>query len=224
MPVCPVVYDARKGLDMQLDVVIDVVCPWCYIGKKQLDKALEMRPGVVSTLRWRPYQLAPDTPSEGVDRASYYKKKFGDGPQVKMARQRLLSIGQDLGIAFDMESACTIANTLDAHRLIRWALAPDVQTEVAEGLMQRYFEDCAFLGDVDLLVDVAEKATMDGGLVRDLLASDKDKSLIRGEIAQASQMGVQGVPMYIFNGKSGVSGAQGAEVLAGVIDKIQTET
>ena len=208
---------------MQLDVVIDVVCPWCYIGKKQLDKALEMRPGVISQLRWRPYQLAPDTPRMGVDRKEYYKKKFGEGSQVQTARDRLTAVGLDLGIKFDTTSKCTIANTLDAHRLIRWALVPGVQSEVAEDLMQRYFEDCAFLGDTELLVDVAAKAGMEGTLVAELLASDKDVELIRSEIAQASQMGIQGVPMFIFNGKSGVSGAQGAEVLAGVIDKLQAE-
>jgi len=208
---------------MQLDIVIDVVCPWCYIGKKQLDRALEMRPGAISQMHWRPFQLAPDTPSEGVDRASYYKKKFGEGPQVQAARDRLIAVGRELGIRFDTTSKCTIANTLDAHRLIRWASAPGVQTEVAEDLMRRYFEDCAFLGDPDLLADVATKAGMDGVLVADLLASDKDIDLIRSEVAQASQMGIQGVPMFIFNGKSGVSGAQGAEVLAGVIDKLQAE-
>ena len=208
---------------MQLDVVIDVVCPWCYIGKKQLDKALEMRPGVVSELRWRPYQLAPDTPRVGVDRKEHYKKKFGEGPQVQAARDRLTAVGHDLGIKFDTTSKCTIANTLDAHRLIRWAMGPGLQNEVAEDIMQRYFEECAFLGDPELLADVATKAGMDGPLVTDLLASDKDVELIRSEIAQASQMGIQGVPMFIFNGRSGVSGAQGAEVLAGVIDKLQAE-
>jgi len=208
---------------MRLDVVIDVVCPWCYVGKKQLDKALLMRPGVVSSLQWRPYQLGPDTPKEGVDRAVHYKKKFGDSPQYAAMRERLIAVGSGLGISFDFESECTIANTLDAHRLIRWALAPGLQTEVAEDLMQRYFEDCAFLGDHDLLVDVASKAGMDSNLVRELLASDKDVDLIRGEVQQAAQMGIQGVPLYIFDGKAGVSGAQDASVLIGVMDKILAE-
>jgi len=208
---------------MQLDVVIDVVCPWCYIGKKQLDGALEMRPDVVSGVHWRPYQLAPETPHEGVDRKVYYSKKFGEGPQVEAARARLTEIGAALGIQFDTVSKCTIANTLDAHRLIRWGSAPGVQTEIVEDIMQRYFEDCAFLGDHDLLADVAAKAGMDGELVRDLLATNKDCDLVQREIGQAAQMGIQGVPMFIFDGKSGLSGAQGAEALAGVIDKLQAE-
>ncbi|MBL4790788.1 MAG: DsbA family oxidoreductase [Kordiimonadaceae bacterium] len=205
---------------MQLDVVIDVVCPWCYVGKKQLDKALEQRPGVINALRWRPFQLAPDTPNEGVDRAEHYKKKFGDSEQFTSMRKHLRQQGEDLGINFDFDSTCRIANTLDAHRLIRWSYAPGAQNAVVEDIMQRYFEECAFLGDQSLLVDVAAKAGMDRVLVEELLASDKDIDLVRREIIEASQMGIQGVPMFIFDGKSGVSGAQSADVLVGVMDKL----
>ncbi len=208
---------------MEIDVVIDVVCPWCYVGKKQLDKALAQRPGLVSAVRWRPYQLSSETPTEGVDRAEHYAKKFGDSPQYRAAREHLLTVGKSLGIAFDFESKCRIANTLDAHRLIKWALTAGVQSAVAEGLMKAYFEDCAFLGDHTLLVDIAAKAGMDADLVKDLLAGDKDKDLIAVEVQQAHQMGIQGVPMFIFNGKSGVSGAQEAAVLVEVIDKVQAE-
>lgn len=208
---------------MELDVVIDVVCPWCYVGKKQLDKALSQRPGVVTQVRWRPYQLASDTPKEGVDRAEHYARKFGDSPQYRASRDHLLKVGKELGIDFDFETDCRIANTLDAHRLIRWAMAPGLQNEVAEGLMKAYFVDCAFLGDHALLVEVARTAGMDEELVKDLLNSDKDKDLIAAEVQQAHSMGIQGVPMFIFNGKSGVSGAQDSSVLVQVIDKIQAE-
>jgi len=208
---------------MQLDAIIDVVCPWCYVGKKQLDKALAARPGIVSDLRWRPYQLGPDTPDEGVDRRLHYQKKFGDSPQYQAMREHLETVGPQLGIKFDFDSDCRIANTLDAHRLIRWAYSAGVQTAVVEDLMQRYFEDCAFLGDYALLEDVATKAGMDGGLVGDLLVTDKDKDLVQREVFQAAQMGIQGVPMFIFNGKAGVSGAQEADVLIGLMDKLSAE-
>jgi predicted DsbA family dithiol-disulfide isomerase len=208
---------------MQLDIVIDVVCPWCYVGKKQLDRALELRPGVVTDMRWRPYQLGPDTPKEGVDRAAHYKKKFGDSPQYLTMREHLLTVGPKLGIKFDFESECSIANTLDAHRLIRWAYSAGVQSDVVEDLMHRYFEECAFLGDHALLADVAAKAGMDAALVNDLLASDKDTVEVQQEVFQAAQIGIQGVPMFIFNGKAGVSGAQEAEVLTGVMDKVAAE-
>ena len=206
---------------MEIDVVIDVVCPWCYVGKKQLDKALAQRSGLVTAVRWRPYQLSSETPPEGVDRAEHYAKKFGDSRQYRASREHLLTVGTSLGIAFDFESECRIANTLDAHRLIKWALTSGVQTAVAEDVMKAYFEDCSFLGDHTLLVDIAAKAGMDADLVKDLLASDKDKDLITAEVRQAQQMGVQGVPMFIFDGKTGVSGAQEAAVLVEVIDKVQ---
>lgn len=206
---------------MKLDVVIDVVCPWCYVGKRQLDKALQERPGIVKQVRYRPFQLSADTPAEGVDRAEHYARKFGDSPQYKAAREHLLLLGKQLGISFDFESECRIANTLDAHRLIRWAMSPGLQEPVAEGLMKAYFEDCAFLGDHALLVEVAREAGMDADLVQDLLTTDKDKDLIANEVYQAHQMGIQGVPMFVFNGNAGVSGAQEASVLVGVIDKLQ---
>lgn len=206
---------------MELDVVIDVVCPWCYVGKRQLDKALAERPGVVTAIRYRPYQLSAETPAEGVDRNEYYTRKFGDSPQFKASREHLIATGKSLGIEFDFESECRIANTLDAHRLLRWAMGAGVQLDVAERLMKAYFVECKFLGDHDLLVDIAREASMDADLVADLLKSDKDKDLIRSEVHQAHAMGIQGVPMFIFNGNAGVSGAQDASVLVQVIDKLQ---
>lgn len=208
---------------MELDFVIDVVCPWCFVGKRQLDKALEMRPGSVSEVRFRPYQLAPDAPVGGVDRAEYYQKKFGDGPQLEQMRVHLREIGEGLGINFDFESDCRIANSLDAHRVIRWALSPGKQAEVSDGIMKAYFEDCAFIGDHALLAEIAGNAGMDAGLVSELLASGQDADLIKAEVAQAQQVGVRGVPMYIFDGKYAVSGAQGEDALAGVMDQIQAQ-
>ena len=209
---------------MQLDIVIDVVCPWCYVGKKQLDKALAMRPGIITQKHYRPYQLAPETPVEGVNRKDYYRKKFGEGnPQLKVMREHLLKQADTLDISFDFESDCLVANTLDSHRLIRWADSAGVQDAVVDDLMKRYFEDCAFLGDHALLKDVAGNAGMDTGLVAELLGSDKDKAEVTRAIDEARKMGVQGVPMFIFDQKAGVSGAQEADVLVGVIDKLRAE-
>lgn len=205
---------------MDIDVVIDVVCPWCFVGKRQLDEALAMRPGKVTSVRYRPYQLSPETPAEGVDRNAYYARKFGNSPQFQAARQHLRDMGASLGIQFDFESECRIANTLDAHRLLRWALGAGVQDAVAEGLMRRYFEESKFIGDHALLREVAEEAGMDGALVADLLAGDADAEAVRRDIDGARRMGVQGVPFYIFDGKTALSGAQGAEAMAAAIDKL----
>ncbi|WP_262691288.1 DsbA family oxidoreductase [Kordiimonas aestuarii] len=204
---------------MEMDVVIDVVCPWCFVGKRQLDRALEMRPGVVSEVRYRPYQLSPETPAEGVDRNAYYEKKFGNSPQFQTARKHLLEMGEELGITFDFESECRIANTLDAHRLMRWGLSAGAQEAVAEGLMRAYFEKCQFIGDHGLLIEIAAGAGMDSALVADLLASDRDKELVEREVANARQMGISGVPMFIFDGKGALSGAQGAEMIVKAIDQ-----
>ncbi len=206
---------------MEIDVVIDVVCPWCFVGKRQLDRALEMRPGVVTEVRYRPYQLSPETPPEGVDRNAYYEQKFGNSPQFQTARKHLRETGEDLGITFDFDSECRIANTLDAHRLMRWSLSAGAQNAVAEGLMQAYFEQCKFIGDHDLLAVIAADAGMDRKLVAELLASDRDKELIAQEVANARQMGISGVPMFIFDGKGALSGAQGAEMIVKAIDQLE---
>ncbi|WP_308910233.1 DsbA family oxidoreductase [Pseudokordiimonas caeni] len=206
---------------MLIDTVIDVVCPWCFVGKRELDLAVAARPAAVTGVRWRPYQLSAETPAEGVDRATYYAQKFGDSPQFQQARKHLIARGEALGIAFDFERPARIANTLDAHRLIRWALAPGKQDLVVEGLMRAYFEEGAFLGDRELLADIAERAGMDHTLVTDLLASDADKDAVQAEVAEAHRMGVQGVPFFIFDGRFAVSGAQDHGELVKVIDHAQ---
>ncbi len=205
---------------MKIDVIIDVVCPWCFVGKRELDRALAARPNIDVEVTYLPYQLAPHTPQEGVDRASYYKKKFGDGSQLATMREHLHNKGAALGISFDFESDCNIANTMDAHRLIRWAKAAGCQSMVADAIMEAYFEQSAFIGDHELLSKIAGSAGMDVELVSELLASDRDVSSIKDEIERVQNMGIQGVPFFIFDEKSAVSGAQSSEALVQVMDKL----
>ncbi|WP_374764641.1 DsbA family oxidoreductase [Yunchengibacter salinarum] len=205
---------------MNVDVVIDVVCPWCFVGKRHLDRAMAARPGLVQAVRYRPYQLNPNTPEDGVDRDAAYRAKFGDGPELDQMRAQLTRIGAEAGIAFDFTTPVRIANSLDAHRLIRWALSAGVQAAVADRLMSLYFEEARFIGDHALLADVAGDAGMDRALVADLLASDRDKAMIEEEAMAARQMGVTGVPYYVFNRQAGVSGAQAPEVLMQVMDRL----
>jgi predicted DsbA family dithiol-disulfide isomerase len=208
---------------MKLAIVIDVVCPWCFVGKREIEKAIAMRPGVISSIEWRPFQLAPDTPAEGVDRKLYYQKKFGDTTQLDEMRRHLKNRGEALGIDFDFDSDCLIANTLDAHRLIRWAGPAGCQDIVVEALMEQYFEKAAFLGDKALLCDLAEDAGMDRELVTELLATDRDADLVRQDIQQANNMGVSGVPFFIFDGKAAVSGAQSSEVFVQIFGQLSGE-
>jgi len=210
---------------MEIDVIVDVVCPWCFVGKRELEKAMEARPGVVKEVRWRPYQLNPNTPKEGVDRKIAYEKKFGkDSEHLRVMREHLLERGNALGIDFDFEGECTIGNSLDSHRLIRWARSAGVEDAVIEKIMAAYFENNAFIGDPEFLKKVATDAGMDGDLIEELLATDRDEELIKAEIDNAQQIGVQGVPFFIFNGKHAVSGAQDANVLIQVIDQLSGET
>jgi predicted DsbA family dithiol-disulfide isomerase len=208
---------------MKLAIVIDVVCPWCFVGKREIEKAMTIRPGVISSIEWRPFQLAPDTPSEGIDRKLYYQRKFGDAAQLAEMRRHLKNRGEALGIDFDFESDCLIANTMDAHRLIRWAGPAGCQDIVVEALMEQYFEKAAFLGDKILLCDIAENAGMDRESVAELLATDQDAALVRQDIQQANNMGVSGVPFFIFDGKTAISGAQPSEIFVQIFDQLSGE-
>ncbi len=205
---------------MRIDTIIDVVCPWCYIGKKQLDLAVAQRPDDVREVIYRPYQLGPDTPAEGIDRKLYYKQKFGDTPQFKAAREHMSTVGEELGIVFDWDRDALIPNTLDAHRLISWAQGAGCGDAVTEDLMLRYFTHGEFLGDWDLLVDVARTAGMDADLVQELLDSDRDVENVKTAVNKARGLGVTGVPCFYFNGQGPVAGAQEAKLLVQVIDQV----
>ena len=193
-----------------VDVVSDVVCPWCYIGKRKLEQALRDMPDV--EVRWRPYQLDPTIPAGGLDRKAYMDKKFG-AERYKEISGRIAEAGAAEGIPFAFEKIAVSPNTLDAHRLIRWAASAGKQGEVKERLMQLYFTQGGDIGDRAVLVAVAEAAGMDGATVAKLLEDGSDIDAVREEIAMAQQMGVTGVPFFIFNGKVAVSGAQPPEVL-----------
>jgi len=207
---------------MQLDVVVDVVCPWCFVGKRQLDKALTARPDMITDISYRPYQLGPNTPKEGIDRDTYYLEKFGDTPEYRQNRAHMVETGKTLGINFNYEDPVLIGNTLDAHRLIRWAQSTGRQRELVDDLMQAYFERAEFLGDKQVLLNAAGKIDMDVSLVSDLLDSDRDAAAVSSEAAQWQQLGVSGVPCFIFNKKHAVVGAQSADVLVNAMDKIAT--
>lgn len=193
---------------MEIDVIIDVVCPWCFVGKRELDKALDHLGRENYTVTYRPYQLAPDTPSMGVDRREYYKRKFGDGPDLARMRQYLHERGGQLGINFDFESDCIIGNTMDAHRLIKWGTSAGCQDQIVELLMQAYFEDCKNIANRELLLEIANKSGLDAIIVQNLFENDNDIAMINEEIERAKKIGVSSVPFYIFDSKSALVGAE----------------
>lgn len=202
---------------ISIDVIVDVVCPWCFVGKRELDLALNTLGREKFSVMYRPYQLSPETPKQGVDRKVYYEKKFGNSPELEKMRGYLTTRGRDLGIKFDFESPCLIANTLDVHRLIRWAHGAGCEEFVIERLMQDYFEHSQFIGDHEYLMNVAAQAGMDRAIVEKLLSSGADADKVTSEINQARSLGVTGVPFYIIDQKSAIVGAEPANQL---IEKI----
>jgi len=204
---------------MQIDVVSDTVCPWCFIGKRRLDRALAMRPDVEAQVFWRPYRLDPSIPKEGVDRKAYLKAKFGDGPRNTAMGDALRSEGAAEGISFAFDKIARTPNTLDSHRLIRWAGGQAMQDEVVERLFSAYFLEGRDIGDPGVLTDVAKEAGMDGNLVGELLAKDADLAVVEREAGMANQMGISGVPTFIFDSRFMISGAREPEILAKIIDR-----
>jgi predicted DsbA family dithiol-disulfide isomerase len=206
---------------MQIDIVSDTVCPWCFIGKRRLEKALAQRPEMTFQISWRAYRLDAQVPPEGVDRKAYMRAKFGDNPQAKAMGDALRQAGADEGIDFQFDSIEKRPNTTNSHRLIRWAATAGVQDDVVERLFRAYFEQGRDIGSSAVLTEIASEADMDVELVEQLLASDADRELIEREDALAHQMGISGVPTFIFANKFMLQGAQDSEAILKVIDKVQ---
>lgn len=204
---------------MQIDFISDTVCPWCFIGKRRLARAIAMRPAISFDVRYRPYRLDPSLPRGGMDRAAYMAAKFGKNGGVEEAQKVIAAEGAKEGIEFDFAAIQRAPNTLDSHRLIRWAALTGAQDEVVERLFAAYFENGEDIGDIRVLADIADVSGMDGAQVADMLESDQDLALVEREDQLAREMGVTGVPAMIFANKVAVSGAREPQVLTMVIDK-----
>jgi len=200
--------------EMKIDVVSDVVCPWCFVGKRRLEAALASTDSAAVAVRWRPFQLDPTIPAEGLERRAYMRAKFRDDARLAEVHARLRALGAEVGIEFDFDAISRSPNTLDAHRLIRWAAASGVQDEVVERLFSAYFEHGRDIGDRTVLTEIAGESGMDAEAVGRQFAADDGIDAIRSEIAEAQEIGVTGVPFFIFASRFAVSGAQSAEVLA----------
>ncbi|MBO0141878.1 DsbA family oxidoreductase [Agrobacterium sp. Ap1] len=200
-----------------IDLVSDVVCPWCYLGKARLELAIaEVRGEVGIDMNWRPYRLNPDIPPEGVDQKAYLEAKLGGAEAVARGHEMLTKLGLEVGIRYNFEAIKIGPNTLDAHRLIHWASleSREIQDRVVTALFKANFEDGRNVGDHTVLAEIAESCSMNRKLIENLLASDADKDLILGEIDAAQKMGVNGVPFFIMDGQYAISGAQTPDVLA----------
>ncbi|GAA2871593.1 putative DsbA family dithiol-disulfide isomerase [Aminobacter niigataensis] len=210
---------------LTIDVVSDVVCPWCFLGMKRLENALASLPDIEAEVRWRPFQLDPTIPPEGKERKAYMLSKFNDETKLKQAHANLVSLGAVEGISFDFDAITVAPNTLDAHRVIRWAAASGegVQDKLARALFSLYFEQGKNVGDHAVLVEAARQAGMDAAVVEALLATDSDRDEVTNEIVTASRMGITGVPCFLLDGKYAVMGAQDSATLADAIRQVAAE-
>jgi len=203
---------------MRIDIVSDTICPWCFVGKRRLERALETRPDVTVEVGWRPFQLNPDMPAGGIERQEYLTRKFGGRERADKIYETIRAVGREDGIAFDFGGIKRVPNTIASHRLIRWAGGAGAQHQVVELIFERYFVRGEDIGDPAVLTAVAREAGMDAGLVAELLPGDADVALVREEDQVARQLGIQGVPCFIIDRKYAISGAQDPAVFHQVFD------
>jgi len=208
---------------MILDVFSDTICPWCYVGKRRLERALEARPQPGLTIRWRAFQLNPGMPAEGMDRKAYIDAKFGSAERSRAIYDTVRAAGAGEGISFAFDRIKRTPNTLQSHRLIRFAGGQDRQDETLEALFRAYFLEGRNIGDRAVLADVAEKAGLDRDEAEDYLAGDADAEAVLGEDALARRAGINGVPCFIFNGRFALSGAQEPEAFFQLFDLAREE-
>ena len=213
----------RSNHTLSIDVVSDVMCPWCYIGKRRLDRARELNPQIGTDIRWRPFQLDATIPPEGMDRKDYLDRKFGPD-RSREIYARIEATGEAEGIPFAFDRIEKSPNTLDAHRLIRWSASAARQDAVVEKLFSLFFVEGEDIGDREVLIGAARDAGMDVDLVRELLDSGADAELVEREVALAHQLGVEGVPAFIFANRYVVMGAQAPELIAKAMQQASEET
>jgi predicted DsbA family dithiol-disulfide isomerase len=206
-----------------IDVVSDVMCPWCYIGKRRLEAAAAANPDIALDVRWRPFQLDATIPDNGMDRQLYLERKFGGPEVVERVYGPVRAAGEAEAIPFAFDRIRRSPNTFNAHRLIRWAGEAGLQEEMVERLFRLYFLEGGDLTDLAVLTQAATQAGMEQVLVERLLAGDADKAEVRTEIEDYQRMGVTGVPTFIIAGRYAVVGAQPAEVLSAAIAKAHAE-
>ena len=204
---------------IRLDIFSDPVCPWCYIGKANLDRALEAHADHPFRIEWHPFQLNPDMPAEGVEKHDYLAAKFGEDRLVQM-HLRLKEASRAAGAEIDPDTPRRMPNTLDAHRLIHWAGLEGRQTAVVSAVMRAYWREGRDIGNAGVLADIAAAAGMDRAVTARLLASDADADDIRARDADARAKGVSAVPTFLIAQQYVVSGAQPPEVWSRVIEEL----
>lgn len=208
---------------VKLDIISDPICPWCYIGKTNLDRALEQIPDHPFTIEWHPFQLNPDMPAGGMDRRAYLEAKFGGKEGAVQAYAPVAEHAKKAGALINFDKIEKTPNTVDAHRLIHWAGIEQRQSLVVDLLFKAYFVDGRDIGDHEVLADIADTAEMDASMVTRLLDSTSDIADIRARDAHSRKMGVNSVPTFVVANQHAVPGAQPPEVWVKVIGEIMEQ-
>lgn len=208
---------------MTIDVYADIACPWCYLGRARLKRALADRPGLDVSLNWRPFQLQPDLPSDGKNFRSVLEKKFGQWNRVEQMFERLERLGDEEGLTFDFDAIEAAPNTKDAHRLILWTQEQDRGDELATRLFRAYFSEGRNVSVREVLVECAADVGLDPDEARSLLESDRYAQAVRDSQRKAQRRGVTGVPCYVFDDQHAVTGAQPVEVFGEALDTLQPD-
>lgn len=208
---------------VKLDILSDPICPWCYIGKTHLDKALAEAGDHPFVIEWHPFQLNPDMPREGMDRRAYLEGKFGGKEGAVRAYAPVVEHAEKAGLTINFEAMQRTPNTLDAHRLIHWAGIEGKQNDVVDALFQAYFVDAKDIGDHEVLADIAAACGMERDVTLRLLQGDTEVTEIRDRDAHSRKMGVSSVPTYIVANQHAVPGAQPPELWKQVIADIQSQ-
>ncbi len=215
---------------MEIDIFSDTICPWCFIGKRRLERALAERPQPNLTIRWRTFQLNPNMPEGGMDRKRYLEVKFGGPVNAQAVYDQVRAAGESEGIDFAFEEMRRTPNTIASHRLIRYAAGateatggPGRQDAVVQALFDAYFLRGEDIGDLDVLTAAAETGGLDAAAARAFLEGDAEDDEVRAEDRSARQAGISGVPCFIFNGRHTLAGAHPPEVLHRLFDLAMQE-
>ena len=205
---------------IKLDILSDPICPWCFIGKANLDRALEARPDHPFDIEWHPFQLNPDMPREGMDRRAYLEAKFGGRHRAAAVYARVAEAAEEAGIPIDFDRIRRTPNTLDAHRVIHWAGLEGRQTPMVAALFRGYFLDGLDIGDPETLADLAQSVGLDRAMIRLLLEGEADRADIAARDAHARARGVTGVPTFIVGYRHALQGSQPPDVWNRAIDEV----
>ncbi len=206
------------GQPIVIEIVFDPACPWCYIGKRRLERALGMRPDLKPVLKWWPFLLNPEMPAEGIDRTSYLLRKYGSETRVGRIYGAISEVGQSVEIDFAFDRIRRAPNTVNAHRLVRFAAAEGRAEAVVEALFFAYFIEARDVGEISVLSELGAELGLEFQALKRYLESDEDAAVIYEENARAHRLGINGVPSFVFEDSLVIGGAQEPKVLAGMLD------